>query len=121
MPQARGDGFGAEERGGGTHERHPGRDEHVALGVEPVGVNSRVGEQAIEALRRQKQQQHHPGDDHLPAIALQRAYLVKPLFFNTLQVGVALRSDFSLVPIDPLITRWLGRARGAPPRRPHDE
>ena len=77
------DGLGAEERGGGTDEGHPRRDEHVALGVEPIGVDSRVGEQAVEALRRQEEQQHHPGYDHLRPIALQRTYLVNSLFYNT--------------------------------------
>ena len=102
------DGLGAEERGSGTNERHPRRDEDVALGVEPVGLNSRVGEQAIEALRRQEEQQHHPGDDHLPVIALQTAYLVKPLFFNTLRASES-PPEVTLVSClpDPLITGWL--------------
>ena len=58
------DGLGAEECRGGTDEGHPRGDEHVALRVEPVGVDSRVGEEAIEALSRQKEQQHHPGHNH---------------------------------------------------------
>jgi hypothetical protein len=48
-------------------------------------MDSRVGEQAIEALRRQEEQQHHPGNDHLPTIAMQRAYLFNSLFYNTLR------------------------------------
>lgn len=59
-----GDGLGAEERRCRTDEGHPRGDEHVALRVEAIRVDSRVGEEAIEALSRQKEQQHHPRHDH---------------------------------------------------------
>jgi hypothetical protein len=69
--------FGAKESRRRANERHPCRDENVALGVNSVRVDRRVGEQAVECLSGQEEKQHQPGRRHW------RTPIAKSVSFST--------------------------------------